>query len=71
MKLLQAFKSFLTEESIVENQQPKLVRCWLHNSAAKLIRWRHFNFGSECYFAAANTLSAANANSLQATQFRQ
>jgi len=37
----------------------------------KLFRCRHFNFGNECYIAAANTLSAINANSLQATQFQQ
>jgi hypothetical protein len=35
MKLLQAFKSFFTRDSIVENQQRKLVRCKPHNSAAK------------------------------------
>jgi len=37
----------------------------------KLFRCKHLNFDSECYFAAANTLSAANADSLQRTQFRQ
>ena len=37
----------------------------------KLFRCKHLNFDSECYFAAANTLSAANANLLQRTQFRQ
>jgi hypothetical protein len=37
----------------------------------KLFRYRHLNLGSECYFTAANTVSAANANSQQATQFRQ
>jgi hypothetical protein len=33
----------------------------------KLFRCRHLNFGNKCYFAAANTLLAANANSLQST----
>jgi hypothetical protein len=39
-------------------QQQKPVCCW------------HHNFDSECYFAAANTFSAANSNSLQITQFQ-
>jgi hypothetical protein len=34
-------------------RQQKLFRCWRHN------------FSSECYFVAANTFSAVNANSLQ------
>ena len=37
----------------------------------KLFRCRHHNFNSKCYFAAANTLLATNANSLQETQFQQ
>ena len=35
MKLLQAFKSFLIGESIIENWQRKLICWWLHKSAAK------------------------------------
>jgi hypothetical protein len=50
IKLLQAFKSFLTRESIIENQQRKLVRCWPHNSAMKLIRYRPFDFNSKSQF---------------------
>jgi len=58
MKLLQAFKSFLTRESIVENRQWKLVRCWPHNSAAKLIHCTPHN-------------SVTKIVSLQALQFRK
>jgi hypothetical protein len=58
MKLLQAFKSFMTRESIVENQQRKLVRYWPHNSTAKLIR-------------CSPSISTANATSLQPPHFQQ
>jgi hypothetical protein len=84
MKLLQAFKSFLTGDSIIENRQRKLVRCRPHNSAAKTGSLQAAQFSNEnwfatgtlistvnSYFVAANTLSAANANSLHATQFQQ
>jgi hypothetical protein len=53
------------------NWQRKLVRCRVPNSTAKLFRYWHHNSSSECYFAAANTFAAANATSLQTTQFWQ
>ena len=70
-KLLQAFKSFLTRESIVENQQRKLIRYWTHNSAAKINLLQAVQFGSENCFAASTSISAANATSLQPTHFQQ
>jgi hypothetical protein len=37
----------------------------------KLVRCKHLNFDSKCYFAATDTLSVADANSQQATRFWQ
>jgi len=67
MKLLQTFNSLQAAQ--LGNENWFAVGCTLRER--KLIRCRHFNFGSECYLAAANTLSATNANSLHGTQFRQ
>jgi hypothetical protein len=97
MKLLQAFKSFLTGESIVESRQQKLVCCRPQNLSAKtaslhalqfrqrmLLRYSQHTFSSKHWFAtdnlvlavnhkfaADNTTSAANGNSLQTINFQQ
>ena len=44
MKLLQAFKSFLIGESIIENQQSKPVCCWPHNSTAETVSLQALQF---------------------------
>jgi hypothetical protein len=64
MKLLQAFKSFMTGESIVENQQRKLVRCLPHNSTVKTDSLQATQFGNGNCFAADTLISAANATLL-------
>jgi len=71
MKLLQAFESFLPGRPIVEIGNENLLTTGRTVQQRKLFCCWHHHFGSECYFAAANTFLAANANSLQTTQFRQ
>ena len=70
MKLLQALKSFLTGDSIIENRQRKLVCCWLHNLAAKLLHYRpHSSTAKTDSPQAAH--SAAKTDSPQALIFQQ
>jgi hypothetical protein len=61
--------------SMLTNQymcmQRKLVRCRLPMRERKLFHCRQLNFGSESQFHCRTHDSAANANSLQTTQFRQ
>jgi len=69
MKLLQTFESFLLGRPIIEIdcenwfaagctvRLRKLVRCRLHTAATKTVSLLAHNFGSECYFAAANANS--------------
>jgi hypothetical protein len=83
MKLLQALEPFQLERPIVEIgsedwlaacrtiQQWKLVRCGLHNSAAKTGSLPPTQFSSENCFVAEATISAANVTLLQPTRFRQ
>jgi hypothetical protein len=83
MKLLQAFESFLPGRPIVEIssknwlaagrtiQQWKLVRCGLHNSAAKTGLLPPTQFGSEICFTTGATISAVNATLLQPPRFQQ
>jgi hypothetical protein len=53
-------------------RQRMLIRCRELNFGSKSqIHYRQLNFGNECGFAAENTLSVANADSLQTTQFQQ
>ena len=47
------------------------IHCRTHFQQRTLVHCRQHTFSSESYFAAANTLLAANVNSLQITQFQQ
>jgi len=56
----------------IQFQQRMLIRCRELNFGSKSqIHCRQLNFGNKCGFAAENTLSVANADSLQTTQFQQ
>ena len=70
MKLLQAFESFLPE-GLLQKSAVKTDSLQAVLRQRKLFRCQCNNFGSECYFGAANTFLTMNANSLQTTQFRQ